>query len=1257
MLGRHNREREQEHAFYERTQKNATERRRDLKQPIRKTVKNKASSTWWYKGPAIAITAGIGIAVPVVVQYFLMVWSNLSIEASQRTGFWHNYGFIPIYVLWFLIGIPAIGAYALHRCKAVWANNNAMFLSDDIEEYANDAYVRTPEHIIREFDAAPDAGLGFDGHVSSLVSHMMISNKGIKKIDMPQLDPDREGQVKVDEQGNVVTKKVEMFDKDFGRLLFKFSNVSMRDQKWYDATDYAFNEKNSKKEAKYGNARKGAFGRKEYDTLADYINGEFYPLETDTQRPAGVYFYDSRPVNTILIAITRGGKGQTFIEASIDLWTREKKKWNLFCTDPKGELLAKFYYPATVRGMEVIQFNLMHPHLTNVFNPLINAVQQFRRNDPTKGTAIIDAIIETLFPDNGEIWNPAAGNMFRRAVYMVMDYYIEQEKYLRYVGHRDNVPQEIIDMEIDKLYGKVTLFNIYRLIGELAAKVSKDEAFINVNPDEPAVTEKDLLTLMFDAMAMLPTNDLRSKAITANNAIKQVASAPQTIAGIYATLLTGLSVYADDTAIALMSGGLSDSFDITGLAFPRRVGVKFDDAYIKKFRITEELCTWTVFRDPYFKERYEGSAFEHKEKLPPSGWTWGHFAGTFDQEVVYIRLTISSGHTVVKTFNFRLTKGYKTFDNISFVIDPITKKKIVSGGTLEEWDIKEQKVTVSTFLTNVFDYVGQTYRMKDMPVITSNQVYYTERPKCIFAVTPPHLQVYQRHILIMIKQILDEVYSMSYATKTNRKPIVGTRLMLEEFGNIRSGDQGIPNIDTATSIALGQDVQITFVLQSFQQLRAIYSEEVEKVIRSNCANTVFLKSNDEELVNELVRMSGTTHELRMKSKSVSRKLADVVTTAEPVVNLSGEHTETTALTANDFLFLAGPSPGNNITIISGEMPIVNKLDQIMPMAAGLHKLLPQQVYNKKKGQTEPYSDSSMPSSIRDNVSYLDNVIDGEKMVRARVEQAKIARKMKDDFLRVAKEHNIQVSEANGELADLMMNYVYEEYDKQSGTSRKNLSAPVEYWQVAKQMAKQIMIIRDPKKDTKEKMSAATALRESLVRCAIDENLASLTRIYKDRKLAEGQPGAILGYDPMAVSTFVGQMLVEYPEPAPLETEDRDIDAEAAKDPNYVKKDPYEQPDFDAFDSHAIDALEGILVEMAEGRIASPRGCAFIKTASGDEAEWELRIDDEFIASYKLMGDDSYAVTFNDDRALMSRLVSKVPELVERVNARLMDEDY
>lgn len=899
--------------------------------------------------------------------------------------------------------------------------------------------------------------------------------------------------------------------------------------------------------------------------------------------------------------------------------------------------------------MEVVQFNLMHPHLTNVFNPLINAVQQFRRNDPPKGVAIIDSIVETLFPNNGEIWNPAAGNMFRRAVYMIIDYYIEQEKYLRYIGYRDNVPQEIIDAEIDNLYSKVTLFNVYKLIGDLAAKISKDEAFINVNPEDPPVTEKDLLTLMFDAMAMLPTNDLRNKAITANNAIKQVASAPQTIAGIYATLLTGLSVYADDTAIALMSGGLSDSFDITGMAFPRRFGIHFDDAFLKKFRINEELCTWHIYRDPYFKDCYSGDEFMHKEKLPPSGWTWCFFTGILEEEVSYPKLSISVGGTVAKEFYFRFTKGYKTFDDISYVIDPITKKKIIAGGTLEEWDVAKQAVMVSTFSTNVFDYVGQTYRMKDMPIITSNQVYYTERPKCVFAVTPPHLQVYQQHILIMIKQILDEIYAMSYATKPNRKPGIGTRFMLEEFGNIRSGENGIPNIDTATSIALGQDVQITFVLQSFQQLRAIYSEEVEKVIRSNSANTVFLKSNDQELIDELVRMSGVKHEMRTKSKGVSKKPGDVVTTAEPVINLNSENIETTSLTANDFLFLAGQSPGNSITIISGEMPIVNKLDTIVPMAAGLHKKLPQQIYNKKKGQTVPYSDSSMPSSkSADAINYLDNVIDGEKMVRARVEQAKIAKKMKESFLSIAKNHGIIINEDNGELADLMMNYVYEEYDKLSGTSRKNLAKPVEYWQIAADMEKWILTIRDEKLDSKTKLSAVTSLQECLVKCVLDENLSKYTALYRDKKSTNK-----IGYDAIAVSKFVGRMLIEFPKPKPLEVEEVDIDAMADTNPGFTRKDPFKEAAFDCYTSSHMNALEQVLVQMVTGSTKVPSGVTLSKVS---DDEWELSIEGQFIISYKTT-DNSYMYTTNDDYALINRMVEKVPSLVELLQSIMRDTDY
>lgn len=898
--------------------------------------------------------------------------------------------------------------------------------------------------------------------------------------------------------------------------------------------------------------------------------------------------------------------------------------------------------------MEVVQFNLMHPHLTNVFNPLINAVQQFRRNNPPKGTAIIDSIIETLFPDNGEIWNPAAGNMFRRAVYMIMDDMIEKEKYLRYVGFRDNIPQEITDAEINRVYSKLTLFNVYKLIGDLASRVSKDEQFINVNPDDPPVTEKDLLTLMFDAMAMLPKNDLRTKAITANNAIKQVASAPTTIAGIYATLLTGLSCYADDTAIALMSGGLTDSFDITGVGFPRRFGIQFDQAFIKKFRITEQLCEWELFRDSRLTESYGGDAYTHTEKLAPSGWTWIHFEGLLDQDISYVRLKISSGKTVVKVFNFRFTKGYKTFDDITYVIDPITGKKIIYGGILEEWDVDRQEVKHSVFQNNVYDPTLDSYVLKDIPVIASNQVYYTERPKFIFAVTPPHLQVYQRHVLIMIKQIIDEIYSMSYSTKPNRKPIVGTRFMLEEFGNIRSGENGIPDIDTITSIALGQDVQLTFVLQSFQQLRSLYSEDVEKIIRANAANTIFLKSNDKELIEELVRMSGTTHEVRRKTKTVGQKKGDLITTAESVINIQIDNEESTAITANDLLFLAGPSPGNAVTMISGEMSIMSKDATIIPMAAGLHKHLPQAAC-KKNGQTQNYSDSSMPSSkSADAVNYLDNLIDGDKLVRDKVAQAKIARKMEKGFLETAKRFGISINADNGELAELMMNYVYEAYDKEVGVMRQSVAKPVEYWQIAADMKKCVELIRFGRNDN-ERKAAADSLREHLVRCVMDENLNELTAVYRDKK----EKNAI-GYNPPAVAQFVGKLANRYPKPKVLDTEFVDP---AAGAPIEARR-QNEEKAFDILNEHHQAALKDLMICMAQGQITPPNGVGMIRNPSGNE--WEVRVGGKTIGICTVEEDDyeenSYCTLVHDFR-MIGEQVNNTPALLDLVVQKITEDDY
>ena len=71
---------------------------------------------------------------------------------------------------------------------------------------------------------------------------------------------------------------------------------------------------------------------------------------------------------------------------------------------------------------------------------------------------------------------------------------------------------------------------------------------------------------------------------------------------------------------------------------------------------------------------------------------------------------------------------------------------------------------------------------------------------------------------------------------------------------------------------------------------------------------------------------------------------------------------------------------------------MNKLDTIMPMAAGLHGKLPQ----PKTGQ---YADSTLPSTNdADSINILENIIDGEAMVKALVSQAKIAQDVKKVYL-------------------------------------------------------------------------------------------------------------------------------------------------------------------------------------------------------------------------------------------------------------------
>ncbi len=98
------------------------------------------------------------------------------------------------------------------------------------------------------------------------------------------------------------------------------------------------------------------------------------------------------------------------------MWLREREPNNIVINDPKGELLVKFYVPATVRNFEVVQFNLINPMKTNIYNPLALASEAARQGDNVKCSAYVENIAQVFFPvDGGDdpVWANSANNAVR----------------------------------------------------------------------------------------------------------------------------------------------------------------------------------------------------------------------------------------------------------------------------------------------------------------------------------------------------------------------------------------------------------------------------------------------------------------------------------------------------------------------------------------------------------------------------------------------------------------------------------------------------------------------------------------------------------------------------------------------------------------------------------------------------------------------------------------------------------------------------
>lgn len=581
---------------------------------------------------------------------------------------------------------------------------NLMNDTSDINQYENDQHIALPEEVQRKFDWFPDVGAHSPVQVSSMISHMMISNKGLNKIklarradkDIKDADGDIQyykGEILLDDKGEPVVDTVPLIDTKFADDLYEASGAPKEVRKTYDPTKIPYNPDGKDRTKQMGT----------HKTVADAINKTWTFPTYERQRPAGAYIVDTEPVNTMVLAITRAGKGQTVIEPTIDMWTRETRPNNMVINDPKGELLVKNYVRGTVRGFQIVQFNLINAMKTDIYNPLGMAADAAREGDFTKCAMYVDNVASVFFPVDGAddpVWPNAANNAFKRAAYGLMDYYLEEEKELRRQAERINLDPKILETKLDQMWGKVTLYNCYQLFVQLTSKKLKnpsvefqnnaklakeylesfgenaDQAPPHPNPEVQKLIaatdeeydkmmnevkvksmlwedkpETDLLTLYFSATDLLPRNSMRNLVANANNALKSMAGAEKMLASVYGIAITAMSFFTDPTIATLTSGTPSQNVDLAGMSFPRRLGVRFHNDYIKAYHLAGQQVRWDAFEDELF-EKPLGKDFEHEDSVTREGWARYYFKGIFPKDVTYLRMQIKNPSTgmLIKEF-------------------------------------------------------------------------------------------------------------------------------------------------------------------------------------------------------------------------------------------------------------------------------------------------------------------------------------------------------------------------------------------------------------------------------------------------------------------------------------------------------------------------------------------------------------------------------------------------------------------------------
>lgn len=527
-------------------------------------------------------------------------------------------------------------------------------------------------------------------------------------------------------------------------------------------------------------------------------------FETRFETVKGYYAIDQTTVNSMIVGITRSGKGETEIMPTIDILSRAEVKSSFVANDPKGELYQMSYETLRKRGYNVQVLNIQDSDFSMSYNPLQNIIKYAKEGYYDEVQQEVNTLSSSIYTDpnaKDKFWQNSSINLLNSLILAVIDY-----------AKRNDA------------WEQVTMDNVLHMMTDLGSKqVVVDSDNNIVPPDEvqqrmaaqERLVEKNKLLIYFAKLQDANKTDYGQFRQMALDAFAQSKFAgDETSGNIYSSAMEGIKIY-QQTNIAKMTS--LNSVDFESIGFPRTMKFRLPEVY--KF-----ATAIVTFADE------EGKVIEKRTQIVDK-------IGILNYA---IEAKLPDIFTIKIDFNFRQNSPEISNDYLLVEANKIYKRSLLDGLALD-------KYTGKPILKHVDLQIRENELIKNPTEMILN---YSESPTALFLVTPPNNPSYNQLPAFAVDQIFNIIYNA--ALNNGRKAFTRVHFLLDEFGNLPT----IANMDTKVSIGLGQNLLFDIVVQNLEQLEINYSKHQAATIQSNCANLLYILTSSEQTAKNISNRLG-----------------------------------------------------------------------------------------------------------------------------------------------------------------------------------------------------------------------------------------------------------------------------------------------------------------------------------------------------------------------------------------------------------------